>query len=55
VTFGRVELSGAILAQEYRDLIKAVESIRGVEEIDDHLGVYESARGISALQGGRRA
>jgi len=53
VTFGRVELSGAILAQEYRDLIKAVESIRGVEEIDDHLGVYESARGISALQGGR--
>ena len=53
VTSGRVELSGAILAQEYRELIKVVESIRGVEEIDERLGVYESARGISALQGGR--
>ena len=53
VALGRVELSGAILAEEYRSLIQAVAAIRGVEEIDDRLGVHESARGISALQGGR--
>src|SRR6266581_8047486 len=35
VALGRVELSGAILAQEYRSLIQAVEAIRGVEEIED--------------------
>lgn len=50
---GRVELKGAILAQELPRLMHAVWAVHGVQAVHDALGVYESARGISALQGGR--
>lgn len=50
---GRVTLSGSILAHEHRALLHAVCHVDGVREAIDRLTVYESARGISELQGGR--
>jgi uncharacterized membrane protein len=53
VSEGRVVLRGDVLASEHRALLSAVRSVRGVKETIDELGVHETARGISALQGGR--
>jgi len=50
---GRVTLSGAVLEREYVRLLRAVWAVRGVADVEDRLAVYESAAGISALQGGR--
>lgn len=52
---GRVTLSGAVLEREYVRLLRTVWSVRGVADVEDRLAVYESAAGISALQGGGRA
>lgn len=49
---GRVTLSGAVLEREYVRLLRAVWAVRGVADVEDRLAVYESAAGISALQGG---
>jgi uncharacterized membrane protein len=49
---GVVHLSGPILAHEVDDLVCAVKSVRGVEDVVDNLEVHESAENISALQGG---
>ncbi|MGH8289182.1 MAG: SRPBCC family protein [Steroidobacteraceae bacterium] len=52
---GRVTLSGAVLEREYVRLLRAVWAVRGVADVEDRLAVYESAAGVSALQGGGRA
>jgi uncharacterized membrane protein len=49
---GRVTLHGPILAHEVRRLMRAVWSVRGVQEVDNQLRVYEQADGIPSLQGG---
>ena len=49
---GRVTLSGPILADEVADLLSCVGSIRGVDEIDNHLEVHTKAEGVPGLQGG---
>lgn len=49
---GRVTLSGAVLEREYVRLLRTVWGVRGVADVEDRLAVYESAAGISALQGG---
>jgi uncharacterized membrane protein len=53
VKSGRVALTGTILAKEVPALMRAVRSVRGVEDAQVRLTVHESARSISALQGGR--
>jgi len=50
---GNVRLSGPILAHEVDELISAVESVRGIRAVENHLEVHEAAENISALQGGR--
>lgn len=52
---GRVTLSGAVLEREYVRLLRSVWAVRGIADVEDRLAVYESAAGISALQGGSRA
>jgi uncharacterized membrane protein len=52
---GRVTLSGAVLEREYVRLLRTVWAVRGVADVEDRLAVYESAAGVSALQGGGRA
>jgi uncharacterized membrane protein len=47
-----VHLSGPVLAHEVDDLVCAVKSVRGVEDVVDNLEVHESAEKLSALQGG---
>src|SRR5262249_33404952 len=49
---GQVVLSGPVLASEWKDVVKRVESVRGVREVINQLSVYRSAEGISQLQGG---
>ena len=48
-----VTLSGAVLAEEFPQLMRTVRSTPGVIAVQDKLSVYEDARGVSALQGGR--
>jgi uncharacterized membrane protein len=50
---GQVELSGSILSHEHSDLIDAIGQVEGVADVVDRLTVYETAEGISELQGGR--
>jgi uncharacterized membrane protein len=52
---GRVTLSGAVLEREYVRLLRTVWTVRGVVDVEDRLAVYESAAGISALQGSGKA
>ena len=49
---GRVTLSGAILAAEAPNVLRAARSVRGVRDVDDHLAIHESAESVPALQGG---
>ena len=48
-----VTLSGSILSHERDELLLAVQSVNGVGNVVDKLTVYETAAGISELQGGR--
>jgi uncharacterized membrane protein len=50
---GQVTLSGSILSHEQDDLIRGISEVPGVRDVIDQLTVYETARGISELQGGR--
>jgi hypothetical protein len=50
---GQVTLNGSILAHEHDGLIEAVGRVPGVTDVVDQIGVYETAEGISELQGGR--
>ena len=52
---GRVTLSGAVLERDYVRLLRSVWAVRGVADVEDRLAVYESAAGVSALQGGSKA
>lgn len=52
---GRVSLSGAVLERDYVRLLRTVWAVRGVADVEDRLAVYESAAGVSALQGGGKA
>jgi uncharacterized membrane protein len=53
VSDGRVTLSGAVLADECPQLLRAVRATHGVEVVQDKLSIHEDSRGVSALQGGR--
>jgi uncharacterized membrane protein len=53
VSNGRVTLSGAVLADEFPRLMRAVGVTHGVLAVEDKLSVHEDAQGVSALQGGR--
>ena len=50
--YGRVMLSGPVLQHEVKRLLSAVESVRGVKGVDNHLQVHRD-RDIPALQGGK--
>ena len=49
---GRVVLTGDVLASEQEAIFDAVRSLRSVEHVDNKLNAYESAEGVSSLQGG---
>jgi uncharacterized membrane protein len=51
VTSGLVTLSGPVPAEEVDDLIAVVCSVRGVEDVDDRLEVYEEASDMPPLSG----
>lgn len=51
---GEVVLSGPILAHEERALIRAVERIRGVQEVYNDLEPHERPGRVPGLQGGRQ-
>ena len=53
VSDGHVTLGGTVLAHEYRQLMRAVQSVRGVLRVEDRLGIHTEPDGIPALQGGR--
>jgi uncharacterized membrane protein len=53
-TDGQVTLAGSILAHEHDELIEGISTIPGVHDIIDQLSVYETAQGVSELQGGRQ-
>jgi len=50
---GVITLTGSILAHEHDGLVEAVGQVPGVIDVVDQIGVYETAEGISELQGGR--
>lgn len=50
---GQVTLSGSVLRHEHDELLEAVRSVTGVNDVADRLAVHDSAEGISELQGGR--
>ncbi|MGH7712655.1 MAG: SRPBCC family protein [Gemmatimonadaceae bacterium] len=49
---GRVTLAGDVLASEAHRLIRRVERVNGVDEVNNRLRLSEHAEGIPALQGG---
>lgn len=49
---GNVTLEGEILADEVPSVLKCVRSVRGVNNIENQLQVFDSPRDISSLQGG---
>lgn len=51
---GQVTLNGSILAHEHDELVEAISAVHGVTDIVDELSIYETAEGISELQGGGR-
>lgn len=51
---GRVTLTGPVLESEREMLVSSVESVDGVEEVEDRLEPHEGAEDVSALQGTRK-
>jgi hypothetical protein len=51
---GVITLRGPILAGELPNVIAATRSVRGVEDVVNHLQSHESAIGIPSLQGAGR-
>jgi len=49
---GHVGISGPILAEEVRSLLRTVRTVAGVRGVSDHLTVHQEPDGIPALQGG---
>jgi uncharacterized membrane protein len=52
---GHVTLSGPILADEVRPLLRCVRRVPGVRAVSDRLSVHEDAAHVSSLQGGQPA
>jgi uncharacterized membrane protein len=52
---GHITLSGPILAEEVRPLLRCVRRVSGVRAVSDRLSVHEDASHVSALQGGQPA
>ena len=50
---GRVCLTGPVLMEEADAAISAIQSVRGVREVDDRLERHASAEHVPSLQGGR--
>ena len=50
---GVVCLCGPVLAHEVDDLVWAVRSVHGVQDVDVQLDLHDSAGNVPALQGGR--
>jgi uncharacterized membrane protein len=50
---GRVVLTGLVLSDEHRRLVRTVRSVRGVRAIEDGLEAHKQAGRIPSLQGGR--
>lgn len=50
VVDGQCTLGGAVLASELAELLAAVEAVKGVQGILNHLEVHESAENIPGLQ-----
>jgi uncharacterized membrane protein len=50
---GRITLVGPVLQREYEQLLGAVQAVRGVVEVEDHLSVWERPEGVPGLQGSR--
>jgi hypothetical protein len=48
---GVVILSGSILADEVKDLIRGASDVRGVHHVENRLSVHRSAEGVPELQG----
>jgi hypothetical protein len=48
---GIITLRGPILAGEVANVMAAIQSVRGVEDVVNHLQSHESALGIPSLQG----
>jgi gas vesicle protein len=53
VSNGRVFLSGPVLSDEARQLIKGVRTVRGVTAVENHLEVHDEPGQVPALQGER--
>jgi uncharacterized membrane protein len=49
---GRVTLAGPVLAREVRSLLRRVQRVRGVTDVDSRLEAHETADAVPALQGG---
>jgi osmotically-inducible protein OsmY len=49
---GTVFLCGPVLSSEVDELLCAVQSVRGVQNVDDRLDVHDSPGNIPALQSG---
>lgn len=54
VNDGNVALSGPILADEVKQVLKCVRSVAGVKSVENNLQEHKTAEGVSALQGGTR-
>ena len=52
-TEGEITLTGSILEDEHKRVLDAVRLVRGVTNIVDRLTVYQTAEGVSELQGGK--
>lgn len=50
---GNVTLNGDVLASEVDELIREVKSVRGANDVNNELVVFDSANGVPSLQGGR--
>jgi hypothetical protein len=50
---GVVILSGPVLASELDELLSTAREVRGVEDVENRLQIYESADDVPALQGAR--
>ncbi len=49
--YGRVTLSGPVLAEEVDELLATVRSVRGVTEVENRLDVHDQPGDIPGLQG----
>jgi hypothetical protein len=51
VNQGHVTLRGPVLADEVQQLVRGVETVRGVREVENHLEVHVKAEDVPSLQG----